>query len=164
VILLYISFTIVTLTLVRNICRCRIRLELKDPTGGVFITLFNKEVEEILEVPSLEIEKKWISGTKKIILMLYKAMILNTCLPKIKTRKEKAYWIFLILLQEDGFTKIAKIFGRAQDKSCKFTIKYTDRDFLYGSKGSYTAHTIDWAPRGYTFQQPVLPEPEVEAD
>jgi len=91
-------------------------------------------------------------------------MILNTCLPKIKTRKEKAYWIFLILLQEDGFTKIAKIFGRAQDKSCKFTIKYTDRDFLYGSKGSYTAHTIDWAPRAYTFQQPVLPEPEIEAD
>jgi len=52
----------------------------------------------------------------------------------------------------------------AQDKTYKFTIKYTDRDFLYGSKGSYTGHTIDWAPRAYTLQQAYLMEPEIEAN
>ena len=52
----------------------------------------------------------------------------------------------------------------AQGKTYKFTIKYTDRDFPYGSKGSYTAHTIDWAPSVYTLQQPYLLESEIEAD
>ena len=59
---------------------------------------------------------------------------------------------------------LAKIFGIAQEKTYKFTIKYTDHDFLYGSEGSYTAHMVDWAPRAYTLQQPVLSEPEIEAD